>query len=143
MEKYLERHETIEESFRLAVNDFEGSHAIAMHSDLAPGKIFLAQKGSGQAIFVGLAEDHYVPASEIYGFIEETSRYLKMDGEKVVEGKSGKTQGQILVLDQNSSGGLEGIKATYYDGTTIEFSERDFRVPPLSRADHTEPTGHP
>jgi len=43
----------IDESFRLAVNDFTGSHAIAMHTDIAPGKIFLAQRGSGQTIFVG------------------------------------------------------------------------------------------
>ena len=71
-----------------------------MHTDLAPGKFFLAQKGSGQAVFVGLAEDHYMPASEVYGFIEETPHFLKMNGEKVVDGKNGKTQGQIFVLDQ-------------------------------------------
>ncbi len=135
VDKYLERNETIEESFRLAVNDFEGSHAIAMHSDLAPGKIFLAQKGSGQAIFVGLAEDHYLPASEVYGFVEETSRYLKMDGEKVVEGKSGKTQGQILVLDQDSSGGIKGIRAMYYDGTSIELSEKDIKETDITSRD--------
>jgi glucosamine--fructose-6-phosphate aminotransferase (isomerizing) len=106
-----------------------------MHSDLAPGKIFLAQKGSGQAMFVGLAEDHYVQASEIYGLVEETNRYLKMDGEKVVKGKSGKTQGQIYVLDQNSSGGLEGIRAMYYDGTPIEFSEKDVKETQITSRD--------
>ncbi|MBW1795515.1 MAG: SIS domain-containing protein [Deltaproteobacteria bacterium] len=135
IEKYLKRNKTLEESFRLAVNDFEGSHAIAMHSDLAPGKVFLAQKGSGQAMFVGLAEDHYVLASEIYGLVEETNRYLKMDGEKIVEGKSGKTQGQIFVLDQNSSGGIEGIKAMYYDGTSIEFSEKDAKETEITSRD--------
>jgi glucosamine--fructose-6-phosphate aminotransferase (isomerizing) len=135
IEKYLKRNKTLEESFRLAVHDFEGSHAIAMHSDVASGKIFLAQRGSGQAMFVGLAEDHYVLASEIYGLVEETTRYLKMDGEKVVEGKSGKTQGQIFVLDQNSSGGLEGIKAMYYDGTPIEFSEKDVKQTEITSRD--------
>ncbi|OEU84369.1 MAG: glutamine--fructose-6-phosphate aminotransferase [Desulfobacterales bacterium S5133MH4] len=133
--KYLKTNKTLEESFRLAVSDFEGSHAIAMHSDLVPGKIFLAQKGSGQAIFVGLAEDYYVPASEVYGFVEETSRYLKMDGEKTIEGLSGRTQGQIFVLDADSKGGLKGIKAMYYDGTPIEFCENDIKETEITSRD--------
>ncbi len=135
IEKYLEQGHTLEESFRLAVSDFEGSHAISMHSDLEPGKIFLAQKGSGQAIFVGLAGDYYVPASEIYGFVEQTSRFLKMDGEKVVDGISGPAQGQIFILDCNSRGGLDGIKAMYYDGTPIELSEKDIKQTEITTRD--------
>ncbi len=109
----------IEESFRLAVNSFEGSHAISMQSDLAPGKIFLAQKGSGQAVFIGLAEDHYMLASELYGLIEETQDFLKLDGESVAKGKDGATQGQIFILSQESDGGLGGVRAMYYDGTPV------------------------
>jgi glucosamine--fructose-6-phosphate aminotransferase (isomerizing) len=135
VEKYLKTDKTLEESFRMAVNDFEGSHAIAMHSDLAPGKIFLAQKGSGQAMFVGLAEDHYVPASEIYGLVEETSRYIKLDGDKVAQGASGETQGQIFVLDQDSTGGLEGVRAMYYDGTPIELTEKDIKETEIASRD--------
>jgi glucosamine--fructose-6-phosphate aminotransferase (isomerizing) len=135
IERYLDSNKTLEESFRLAVNDFEGSHAIAMHSDLAPGKIFLAQKGSGQAMFVGLAEDHYVLASETYGFVEETSRYVKLDGDRVVEGISGNTQGQIFVLDQDSVGGTEGISAVYYDGTPIELAEKDVKETEITSRD--------
>ncbi|MDY6836766.1 MAG: SIS domain-containing protein [Thermodesulfobacteriota bacterium] len=135
IEKYLNKGETLEGSFRLAVSDFEGSHAIAMHSDLAPGQVFLAQRGSGQAIFVGLAEGHYVPASEIYGLVEETSCYVKMDGEKVVEGISGKTQGQIFVLDGNSEGGLSGLRAMYYDGTPVELSGDDVKETEITPRD--------
>ncbi len=40
IQKYCNRGLPIEESFRLAVNDFTGSHAIAMHTDIAPGKNF-------------------------------------------------------------------------------------------------------
>lgn len=120
IEKYIRRGEAVEEAFRLAVNDFEGSHAISMHTDLAPGKLFLAQKGSGQTIFVGLAEDHYMPTSEVYGFVEETDRFLKLDGEKIVPGRRGDTQGQIVVLDQHSAGGVEGIRGMYYDGTALK-----------------------
>lgn len=122
---YIRLGHDVTEAFRLAVNDFDGSHAISMHSDLAPGKLFLAQKGSGQAIFIGLARDHYMPVSEVYGFVEETSRYIKMDGEKAIEGSRGRVKGQIFVLDQNSGGGLAGIDAMYYDGTGIELSESD------------------
>ena len=70
IEKYLKQGQNVREAFRLAVNDFEGSHAISMHTDLAPGEIFLAQKGSGQSIFIGLADNHYMAVSEVYGFIE-------------------------------------------------------------------------
>jgi len=40
IQKYYNQKFSIEESFRLAVNDFTGSHAIAMHTDIAPGKNF-------------------------------------------------------------------------------------------------------
>jgi glucosamine--fructose-6-phosphate aminotransferase (isomerizing) len=76
MQRYLQRGKSVADAFRLAVNDFEGAHAIAMHTDLAPGRVFLAQKGSGQALFIGLAPDHYVVGSEIYGLVESASRYL-------------------------------------------------------------------
>jgi glucosamine--fructose-6-phosphate aminotransferase (isomerizing) len=51
--------------------------------------------------FRGAGPDHYMPTSEVYGFIEETSAFVKMDGEKVVDGPPGDTQGQIFVLDQD------------------------------------------
>ena len=135
IEKHVAQGHGIEEAFRLAVNDFEGSHAISMHSDLAPGRIFLAQKGSGQAIFVGLADEHYMPTSEVYGFVEETSDYVKLDGETVVEGHRGQTQGQIFILDQASTGGLEGITAAYYDGTPLKLNEADIKHTEINSRD--------
>ena len=135
IEHYLRSGVDVAEAFRLAVGDFQGSHAISMHTDLAPGKFFLAQKGSGQAVFVGLAEDHYMPASEVYGFIEETSHFLKMNGERVVDGKKGKTQGQIFILDQRSPGGLAGITAMYYDGTPITLTEDDVKHTEITSRD--------
>jgi glucosamine--fructose-6-phosphate aminotransferase (isomerizing) len=124
IEKYLKQGHSVREAFRLAVNDFEGSHAISMHTDLAPGRLFLAQKGSGQSIFIGLADNHYMPVSEVYGFIEETQSFIKMDGERVVEGIKGDTQGQIFILSQKSDGGIEGINAMFYDGTPVELGEK-------------------
>jgi glucosamine--fructose-6-phosphate aminotransferase (isomerizing) len=112
----------VEEAFRRAVNDFDGSHAIAMHTDLAPGRLFLAQRGSGQAIFVGLADELYLSSSEVYGLVEVTDRYLKIDGEQCHHGPQGPVQGQIFILDARSGGGLAGIRAMSYDGTLVDLS---------------------
>ncbi|MFP4453564.1 MAG: SIS domain-containing protein, partial [Desulfobacterales bacterium] len=133
---YLNKGHNIKEAFRLAVNDFEGSHAISMHTDLAPGKIFLALKGSGQAVFVGLGRDHYIPTSEVYGFAEETRHFIKMDGESAGKDADGRSvTGQICVVDQNSSGGLSGISAMFYDGTPIVLTENDIRQTSLTSRD--------
>ncbi|MFH2092643.1 MAG: SIS domain-containing protein [Pseudomonadota bacterium] len=114
IEHYLKQNHPVEEAFRLAVNDFEGSHAISMHTNLDPGKLFLAQKGSGQAIFVGIAQDHYIAASELYGIVEETRNYIKLNGED---------KGQIVILDHASAGGVSGIRSFYYDHTAITISQ--------------------
>ncbi|MBW2334497.1 MAG: SIS domain-containing protein, partial [Deltaproteobacteria bacterium] len=128
IQKYCNRGLPIEESFRLAVNDFTGSHAIAMHTDIAPGKIFLAQRGSGQTIFVGLCKEGYLAASEVYGLVEETSRYIKMEGEKNINELEGENQGQIFILDQESFGGLAGINAMYYDGSPVQLTAHDIKL---------------
>ena len=133
--QYYRDVDDIAEAFRLAVNDFEGSHAISMHSSLAPGKLFLAQRGSGQAIFIGLGDDVYMPTSEVYGFIEQTQRYLKMDGEKVIAGVDGPVQGQIFILDQDSRGGLDGIQAQFYDGTPLALTSEDIKTTELTSRD--------
>lgn len=126
IEHHLKQGSPIEEAFRLAVNDFHGSHAISMHTDLAPGKLFLAQKGSGQAIFVGIAQDHYIAASELYGIVEETQAYIKLNGEE---------NGQIVILDQQSSGGVEGICSFYYDNQPIVITNEDVMTSQITSRD--------
>ena len=135
IQRYYDKGHPIEESFRLAVNDFKGSHAIAMHTDLAPGKVFLAQRGSGQTLYIGLGREHYITASEVYGLVEDTSRYIKMGGEKAVDQSQEKSQGQIFILDQNSDGGLAGIKALYYEGTPIHLSENTIKQTEITSRD--------
>ncbi|MCK5098473.1 MAG: glutamine--fructose-6-phosphate aminotransferase, partial [Desulfobacteraceae bacterium] len=126
IEHYFKQGNNIEESFRLAVNDFQGSHAISMHTNLAPDKLFLAQKGSGQAIFVGIAPDHYIAASELYGIIEETQSFIKLKGEN---------KGQIVTLSQNSKGSVSGIKSFFYDKTPISIKESDIQTSNISSRD--------
>jgi len=123
VERYLAAGKTLEEAFRLAVNDFEGSHAIALTSNAEPGRIYLALKGSGQALFVGLRDDQYLFASELYGLVEGTSRFVKMDGERPRDPENPESSGQIFVLDQHSAGGLAGIRALYYDGHPVGLTE--------------------
>jgi glucosamine--fructose-6-phosphate aminotransferase (isomerizing) len=135
VEKYIQQGYDVGEAFRLAVNDFEGSHAISMHTDLAPGKLFLAQRGSGQAIFVGISEDHFVPSSEVYGLVEETPYFVKMDGEKEIQGKNGLVQGQIFILNQESTGGVGGITAMYYDRTPVNLSEKNIKHTEITSRD--------
>ena len=70
------------EAFRRTVVEFEGSVAIGVASAEAPSQLFLALRGSGQGLYIGLGDDCYIVASEPYGVVEETARYVRMDGEQ-------------------------------------------------------------
>jgi glucosamine--fructose-6-phosphate aminotransferase (isomerizing) len=126
IEKYLKAGQDLTESFRLAVNDFEGSHAIAMTCNLAPGKMFLALKGSGQSIYVGINSDQYMFSSELYGLVEVMPHFIKMNGE---EG------GQIFVLDQNRGGGMKGITACFYDGAALPLTDNNLQTAEITTRD--------
>src|SRR6185436_8853066 len=52
------------EGFRRTVAGFEGSVAIGAASAADPTKVLLALRGSGQALYVGLADDSFLVASE-------------------------------------------------------------------------------
>ncbi|MFY9398284.1 MAG: SIS domain-containing protein [Desulfomonilia bacterium] len=135
IEHYLGLGHDLKEALRKAVNDFEGSHAIAMESNLEPGRVFLALKGSGQSIYVGLCENHYVFSSEIYGLVEETPHFIKMDGEKERIPGNARTRGQIFVLSNAAGGGLSGIEAMCYDGAPLELGPGDIRRAEITTRD--------
>jgi glutamine---fructose-6-phosphate transaminase (isomerizing) len=96
------------ESFRRTVSAFEGSVAIGAMSAVEPDTMLLALRGSGQGLYVGLADDAFIVASEPYGVVEETARYVRLDGEH---------GGEIVVLDAGHAGELAGIRRLRYDGT--------------------------
>ncbi|MCX5839286.1 MAG: SIS domain-containing protein [Deltaproteobacteria bacterium] len=123
IEKYLLAGRNLIEAFRRAVGDFEGSHAIAMTSNVEPGKIFLALKGSGQSIYIGITPDRYLFSSELYGLVEETPFFIKMDGERPARPEKPESTGQIVILDQDAPGGAAGIRGLFYDGTPLPFGE--------------------
>ncbi len=112
--------ETVLESFRATVAAFEGSVAIGAHAAAEPGHLLLALRGSGQALYVGLAEDCFVVASEPYGLVEETASYLRLDGETPGNPENpGASRGQIVVLDVDHAGTIDGIQRVSYDGSPL------------------------
>jgi glucosamine--fructose-6-phosphate aminotransferase (isomerizing) len=118
--------EQLHEAFRRTVASFEGSVAIGAVAADAPNSVLLALRGSGQALYVGLADDAFIVASEPYGLVEETSRYIRMDGETPanLENPSA-SRGQVLVVDGDRAGALEGLRRVAYDGTELPVTEAD------------------
>lgn len=135
VEKYYEEKKDLLEAFRTALNEFKGSMAITMHSSLEPEKIYLALRGSGQALFIGLINRGYVFASELYGVVEESSRFIKIEGDRERVPGDPSTQGQIFVLDQSLSGGLKNLKAYYFDGVEIDLKEEHLKKAEITTRD--------
>ena len=127
--------ETVTESFRATVAAFEGSVAIGAHASGAPDRVMLALRGSGQALYVGLADDCFVVASEPYGLVEETSRYLRLDGETPGNPDNpGASRGQIVVLDAASAGTVDGIERLSYDGSSLPVTADELVTGPRFRS---------
>ncbi len=95
------------DAFRATVASLEGSVAVTAQVASRPHCLLLAQRGSGQGLYAGLAEDAFVVASEPYGLVQETRDYLRLEGEN---------GGQVVALDRSSAGELAGIDRTGYDG---------------------------
>jgi len=126
----------LSEAFRRTVAGFEGSVAIAAASADEPHRIALALRGSGQALYVGIAEDTFVVASEPYGVIEECGRYLRMDGDTPSNPDQPHTsRGQVIVLDRRHAGELAGITRCSYDGTQLPVKASDLVTPSITTRD--------
>jgi glucosamine--fructose-6-phosphate aminotransferase (isomerizing) len=114
------------EAFRATVAGLEGSVAIAASAAAAPESLFLALRGSGQALYIGIAEDEFIVASEPYGLVEETSRYIRMDGETPADpARASATRGQVVVIDGACAGELGGISRFAYDATPMPVTDAD------------------
>ena len=108
------------DAFRLTVSEFEGSLAVGTLCGDDPNRLYLAIKGSGQGLYVGLADHAFVVASEPYGLVEETSTYLRLDGEAAAgPDRPGVATGQIAVLDARRAGDLGGIERYGMDGSPL------------------------
>jgi glucosamine--fructose-6-phosphate aminotransferase (isomerizing) len=66
--------------FAEVINACDGSLAIVMQHPLHPENLFLAQKGSGQSLFLGKVEDGLILASEVYGLAARTRQSYALSG---------------------------------------------------------------
>lgn len=120
---------SLDESFRRSVGSFEGSVAIAAVSLDEPDKLLLALRGSGQALYVGLGHGGFLVASEPYGFVEQASTYLRMDGEAASDGK----RGQVVVVGEGSDVGA--LDRSAFDGTKLPVTQDDLRAAEITTRD--------
>ena len=123
------------EAFRSTVASFEGSVAIGAVAGDDPDRIFLALRGSGQALYVGFGDDCFVVASEPYGVVEECDRYLRLDGETMLEAENPASQGQVVVVDARHAGTISGVTRQSYDGRALPVSQDELQTPEITTRD--------
>jgi glucosamine--fructose-6-phosphate aminotransferase (isomerizing) len=123
-------------AFRDTVASFEGSVAIGASAASHPDHLLLALRGSGQALYVGLADGCYVVASEPYGLVELTRSYLRLDGDTPANPENpNASRGQIVVLDGARAGRLDGILRQAYDGTELPVTPADLQEAQVTTRD--------
>lgn len=135
VDHYYEESRDLPGAFRKAVAEFEGSLAIVLHSSVDPDRVYLALKGSGQSMFVGLCEGGFTFASELYGVVEQTSTFLRMDGTTERTPGRPETAGQIFILDRRGPWGIEGIEAWSMTGERLALTGKDVRTAEITTRD--------
>jgi glucosamine--fructose-6-phosphate aminotransferase (isomerizing) len=126
----------LDEAVRSAVAQFEGSVAIGISTAQQPDDVHLALRGSGQGVFVGLAEDCFVVASEPYGVVEDSDVYFRMDGETPADPSNPtSSQGQIIRLQGSLAGDRSGVSRIAYDGTPLPLTDEEWKAPSVTTRD--------
>jgi glutamine---fructose-6-phosphate transaminase (isomerizing) len=128
IEHYLGQGHKLEDAIRLAANDFAGSFAFQVYSDLEPGKVFLCVGGSGQGLYIGLSDEGYHPSSEVHGFIEETQEYVQ-----VKSGRDGEPT--VVVIDGSKQPVPENITKIASNGAQSHYTEDDIERTDLTSRD--------
>ena len=90
----------------------EGSVAIAAQSAIDPEALLLALRGSGQALYVGLADDAYIvaPASRT-AWSRRRARYLRVDGDTPADPTTRPAAGARSSSSTPAAGALAGPSA--------------------------------
>jgi len=123
---------TASSAMAAAIGEFDGSMAIAAQLSSAPNQLVLAVKGSGQGLYVGLAETGFTVASEVYGLVAGTRDYLRLDGGV----RAGATSaGEVVRLDLVGSGTLAGLERFDGDGHPVPVALSEVRRAELTTRD--------
>ncbi|MDH3682261.1 MAG: glucosamine-6-phosphate synthase, partial [Acidimicrobiia bacterium] len=126
----------LDEAVRSSVAQFEGSVAIGISTSGAPEDLHLALRGSGQGVYVGLAEDAFIVASEPYGVVEDSDLYVRMDGETPADPENPTaSQGQILRLSGALAGDRAGVTRFAYDGSPLPIDDDEWKQPTVTTRD--------
>jgi glucosamine--fructose-6-phosphate aminotransferase (isomerizing) len=113
------------------LGDFAGSMAIAAQAE-TQDEVLLAVKGSGQSVYVGLGHSGFVVASEVYGLVATTSRYLRVDGAAWPEATR---QGTVLALPRHGSGTLAAVRRWDGDGVARPVEPSEVRTAEVTTRD--------
>ncbi len=139
MAQHLEREEDarsqVSEAFRRTAGSLEGSVAVVANAASDPEYLHLALRGSGQGLYVGLADDAYIVASEPYGFVERTQRYLRLDGESAPDQNRNSGPGEIVSLSRSKAGTIEGITRSSYNGELLPVDEQEIETAGITSRD--------
>ena len=111
--------------------DFAGFMAIAAQAETSD-EVLLAVKGSGQSVYVGLGFGGFVVASEVYGLVATTSRYLRVEGAAWPEATR---QGTVLALARRGSGTLAAIRRWDGDGAPRPVEPSEVRTAEVTTRD--------
>ena len=123
------------DAFLSAVTQFEGSVAIGYSAADEPNDMYLALHGSGQGVYIGIAEDRFIVASEPYGTVEETLQFIRLDGETPLHPDQPNSRGQVVRMSVEGAGTLDGLHMYSYDGTPIPLSLHDVRTAEVTTRD--------
>ncbi len=140
MAQYLSKTDSddssISEAFRKTVRSLEGSVAVVANAASDPENLHIALRGSGQGLYVGLAEDAYIVASEPYGLVECTQKYLRLNGESLSERtKIVSGPGEIVSLSRAQAGSIDGIVRSSYDGEALPIHEEEIDLAGITSRD--------
>jgi glucosamine--fructose-6-phosphate aminotransferase (isomerizing) len=114
-----------------SVRAFDGSFAIAAQTDEAPDELLLAVKGSGQGLYVGLAPACFLVASEVYGLVSWTDRYLRLDGSYGADGDIG----TVITLSGRGAGTLAGLDRLTLAGRPRPVTDADLATAEITTRD--------
>ena len=128
---HVRQGDSLENAFRQAVREFEGSLAIGLMAAERPGEFLFAQKGSGQGLFFGLGDRTVAAASEVYGVVELASSYVRAEGERRAEGeifrlRSGKDGVDLEVLAEDRFAPVDAGRQRRAEITTRDIHRGDY-----------------